>query len=59
VEFTYNNEYQASLKIILFETLHGKTCNTIISCDNIVDIVVLGIELFRNGRAKTQYQAYI
>jgi hypothetical protein len=28
VEFTYNNGYQESLKMSLFEALYGKNCNT-------------------------------
>jgi hypothetical protein len=31
VEFAYNNGYQASLKMSLFEALYGKKCNTPIS----------------------------
>jgi hypothetical protein len=28
VEFSYNKSYQASLKIALFEALHGRKCRT-------------------------------
>jgi hypothetical protein len=28
VEFAYNNDYQASLKMSLFESLYGRKCNT-------------------------------
>jgi hypothetical protein len=31
VEFSYNNRYQASLKMIPFEALYGKKCNTPVS----------------------------
>jgi hypothetical protein len=28
VEFSYNNNYQASLKMSLFHTLYGRSCRT-------------------------------
>jgi hypothetical protein len=31
VEFTYNNGYQASLKMSPFESLYGRRCNTLVS----------------------------
>jgi transposase InsO family protein len=31
VEFSYNNGYQASLKMSLFESLYGRKCNTRVS----------------------------
>jgi hypothetical protein len=34
VEFSYNNGYQASLKMIPFEALYGRKCNTLVSWDN-------------------------
>jgi hypothetical protein len=34
VEFSYNNEDQASLKIIPFEAVYGRKCNTPMSWDN-------------------------
>jgi hypothetical protein len=48
VEFSYNNRYQASLKIIQFESLYGMKCNTPVSWDNLKNIVVLGPELLKN-----------
>jgi hypothetical protein len=47
VEFAYNNGYQASLKIILFEVLYGRKCNTSVSWDNPADRVVIGSELLK------------
>jgi hypothetical protein len=47
VEFSYNNGYHASLKMSPFEALYGRKCNTPISWDNLVDIVVLGPELLK------------
>ena len=42
VEFAYNNGYQASLKMILFEAPYGRKCITLVSWDNQIDKVVLG-----------------
>jgi hypothetical protein len=44
VEFAYNNEYQASLRMSPFEALYGRKCNTPVSWDNPTDRVVLGLE---------------
>jgi hypothetical protein len=37
VEFSYNNGYQASLKMSPFEALYGRKCNTPVSWDNPTD----------------------
>jgi hypothetical protein len=42
VEFSYNNGYQASLKMSLFEALYGKKCNSPVSWDDPVDREVVG-----------------
>jgi len=34
VEFSYNNGYQAYLKMSPFEALYGRKCNTLVSWDN-------------------------
>jgi hypothetical protein len=47
VEFTYNNEYQASLKMSLFEALHGGKCNTLVIWDNPTDRAVVGPDLLK------------
>ena len=48
VEFAYNNGYQSSLKMIPFEALYGRKCNTPVSWDNPVDRVVLGPEFLKD-----------
>jgi hypothetical protein len=48
VEFSYNNGYQASLKMSPFEALYGRKCNTPVSWDNPTDKVVLGPELLKD-----------
>jgi hypothetical protein len=42
VEFAYNNGYQASLKMIPFEAIYGKRCNTPMSWDNPTYRVMVG-----------------
>jgi hypothetical protein len=41
VEFAYNNGYQESLKMSHFESLYGRQCNIPISCNNLVDSVMI------------------
>jgi hypothetical protein len=47
VEFAYNNGYQTSPKISLFEALCGRKCNTPISWDNPTDRAVVGPEFLK------------
>jgi hypothetical protein len=51
VEFTYNNGYQASLKMIPFEALYGRKCNTPVSWE-IQQIELVGPELLREMEEK-------
>jgi hypothetical protein len=41
VEFSYNNGYQASLKISPFEAFYGRNCNKLVSWENPVDRAML------------------
>jgi hypothetical protein len=43
VEFSYNNGYQASLKLSPFEALYVNKCNMLVSWDNATNKVVIGI----------------
>ncbi|KAH9294374.1 hypothetical protein KI387_040428, partial [Taxus chinensis] len=45
VEFSYNNTYHASLKMVPFEELYGRKCRTPVSWDNIEDREVIGLEI--------------
>jgi transposase InsO family protein len=47
VEFAYNNGYQASLKMVPFEALYCKNCNTPVRWDNPVDREVVGLEFLK------------
>jgi hypothetical protein len=46
-EFYYNNAYQSSLKMSLFESLYGKKCNTPMSWDNPSNRIVIGPYLLK------------
>jgi hypothetical protein len=48
VEFSYNNGYQESIKMSLFEALYGRKCNTPVSWDNPNDRKVVGTDLLRD-----------
>jgi hypothetical protein len=42
VEFAYNNDYQAFLKMSPFEVLYGRPCNTPVSWSNLVNRISIG-----------------
>jgi hypothetical protein len=52
VDFSYNNGYQACLKMSPFEALYGRKCNTPIRWDNPADREVIGQELLREMEEK-------
>jgi hypothetical protein len=52
VDIAYNNGYQASLKMISFETLYGRKCNTLVSWDNPTDRVVVGTYFLKEMKEK-------
>jgi hypothetical protein len=45
VEFSYNNGYPKSLKMIPFEYLYGRKCNIPISWNNLVDRITIELEM--------------
>jgi hypothetical protein len=47
VNVSYNNGYQASLKMSPFEELYGRKCNAPVSSDNPVDKAIIGIDLLK------------
>jgi hypothetical protein len=47
VEFGYNNGYRISLKMIPFEALYGRKCNTPVRWDKPRDIAVVGPKLLK------------
>jgi hypothetical protein len=52
VEFSYNNGYEESLKMIPFEELCGRKCNTPVSWDNPTEIFFIGLELLKEMEEK-------
>jgi hypothetical protein len=52
VEFYYKNVYQTSLKMIPFEALYGRKCNTPVSWDNLGDRAVVGPDFLRQMEDK-------
>jgi hypothetical protein len=52
VKFSYNNGYQISLKMSLFEALYGRKCNTPVSWDNPTDMAVIGPYLLKEMEEK-------
>jgi len=52
VDFSYNNEYHASLKMSPFEVFYGRKCDTPISWDNLVERVIIGPQLPREMEEK-------
>jgi hypothetical protein len=47
VHFAYNNGHQASLKMSQFEAFYDRKCNSLVSWDNSIDKVLIGLELLR------------
>lgn len=46
-EFAYNNNYQVSLGMSMFEDMYGRKCKTPISWENLVNGVVIGPEMLK------------
>jgi hypothetical protein len=47
VEFSYNNGYQSSAKLIPFEIMYDKKCMTPISWDNLADGLMVGPKMLQ------------
>ena len=47
VEFDYNNGQQAPLGMSPYEALYGRRCRTLVTWDNPMNRVVLGLELLK------------
>src|SRR3989337_576071 len=51
-EFSYNNSYQASLKMALFEALYGWRCRTPLMWDEVGDRQLFGPDLIKESEDK-------
>ena len=47
-EFAYNNGYHASANMSPFEVLYGRECRTLVTWDNPVDRLMLGLDLLKD-----------
>ena len=45
IEFSYNNNYQASPKMSPFEVLYGRRCKVPLSWGNLEDKLALGLDM--------------
>jgi hypothetical protein len=52
-EFSYNNSYQASLKIASFEALYGSKCRTLLYWNQTGQSQVFGPEILQEAEKKT------
>ena len=47
VEFAYNNKYQSTIKMALFEFLYEWPCQTLLSWDRLEDRIMVGLEVIQ------------
>ena len=52
VEFSYNNSYQASLKMSRFEALYGRKCRTPLYWDQTGERQLFGLEIIQEVEEK-------
>jgi hypothetical protein len=53
-EFSYNNSYQASLKMAPFETLYGRKCRTLLYWNQARETQVFGPEILQEAEKQVQ-----
>ena len=53
-EFSYNNSYQASLKMAPFEALYGRMCRTPLMWDEVGDRRLFGPDLIKESEEKVK-----
>ena len=53
-EFSYNNGYQASLKMAPFEALYGRRCRTPLMWDEVGDRQLFGPDLIKESEEKVK-----
>jgi hypothetical protein len=45
VEFSYNNSYQASIRMASYKALYGRKCRSPVCWDNVGEKIITGLEL--------------
>jgi hypothetical protein len=53
-EFSYNNSYQASLKMAPFDALYGRSCRTLLNWSETGEMALFGSELVKVAEEKVQ-----
>ena len=53
-EFSYNNRYQAILKMAPFEALYGRRCRTLLLWDEVGDRQLFGLDLIKESEEKVK-----
>jgi hypothetical protein len=53
-EFSYNNNYQASLKMASFEALYGRKCRTLLYWNQTEESQVFGLEILQEVEKQVQ-----
>ena len=54
MEFAYNNSYQSSIRLALFESLYGWKCRTPVCWDEVGERILIGPELVQITLDKIQ-----
>jgi hypothetical protein len=53
-EFSYNNSYQASLKMALFDAVYGRRCRTPLNWSKARERTLFGPDLVKDAEEKVQ-----
>jgi hypothetical protein len=53
-EFSYNNSYQASLKMAPFDALYGRRCQTLLNWSEAGERTLFGLDLVKDAEEKVQ-----
>jgi hypothetical protein len=54
VEFSYNNSYQESIKMLPFEALYGRPCRTPLSWSELGEMVIFGLGIVTEAEEKVK-----
>ena len=52
VEFAYNNSYQASIRMVPYETLYGRPCRSPLCWTEVEESSITGLDLIRDTSEK-------